>query len=151
MIWEYPLKNPSSCRRFSKDNPDSNDHAMPYYVCMSTAFPHTSVFRFERSKRKDRLKLSDVYNEKREDTFDALSEDDLRNVGYQVPCKGDSGSGHWMYDSRTKKRALVAVNSHSIQNPKTNYCGAPNHNLLTTHPNVLKWIKRYSNIGISSF
>ena len=149
MIWEYPLKNPSSCRRFSKDNPDSNDHAMPYYVCMSTAFPHTSVFRFERSKRKDRLKLSDVYNEKREDTFDALSEDDLRNVGYQVPCKGDSGSGHWMYDSRTKKRALVAVNSHSIQNPKTNYCGAPNHNLLTTHPNVLKWIKRYSNIGIS--
>ena len=66
-----------------------------------------------------------------------------------MPCKGDSGSGHWMYDSRTKKRALVAVNSHSIQNPKTNYCGAPNHNLLTTHPNVLKWIKRYSNIGIS--
>ena len=135
LIWEYPPKHPSQCQRYT------NIQAMPYYICESTFIPHTSIFKFRRSKRKNVLKFLEAYNEEMEDTFNALDENELENIGYQESCKGDSGSGHWMYDARHKRRALVAVTSHGYYN-----CIEPGFSLLTTHPNVLEWIKKYSDI-----
>ena len=129
MVWEFPFKRPSRC-----GVPVNN-----YYLCISSVLPQTSVFRFKRNG-KDKLKFLDAYKEKIEDSFDATNKYTKENLGYQLPCKGDSGSGHWMYSSYEDRRALVAMSSHAIGE----YCGAPSHVLLTTHPNVIKWIKIYS-------
>ena len=140
MTWEYPPKKPTQCPWLILD---PNNHHTPYFVCMSTYFPPTNVFKFKRSKRRNRLELSNVYHEKIEDTFDGLNDAELLTIGYQQPCSGDSGSGNWMYDLQSGRRALVAVTSHT---PAVDVCGASTHSVLTTHPNVLRWIKTYSNI-----
>ena len=63
-------------------------------------------------------------------------------MGYQLPCKGDSGNAHWMYDSKEKKRAVIAVTTFSNEL----VCGMDEHAMKTTYPSVLAWIKKYSGI-----
>ena len=114
----------------------------PYYICQESFLPQTIVLKFKRDG-KDKLKFSDVYNEKIEDFFGAASEDWMKDMGYQLPCSGDSGSGHWMYASSENSRAtLVAVSSHDLGH----FCGDGSHNLLTTHPTILQWLKVWSGI-----
>ena len=60
-----------------------------------------------------------------------------------MPCAGDSGAGHWMYEPKTKKRALIAINSFS----KKWFCGHDLHAIKTSYPTVLEWIKRHSGIS----
>ena len=128
MIWEFPFKQPSRSR-VEKE---------PYYIAISSFLPQTSVFEFNRDG-KDKLKFSDAYKEKMKD---ALNLKNFYSIGFQLPCKGDSGSGHWMTDSRHEQRALVAVTSHGDES----YCGSAGHAILTSHPSVLQWIKRHSRI-----
>ena len=78
-----------------------------------------------------------------EDAFDGLSDVELLRIGYQQPCSGDSGSGNWMNNVPSGRRALVAVTSPSHGDE---FCGVASYSVLTTHPNVLRWIKAYSNI-----
>ena len=109
-------------------------------ICMSSFLPQTSVFKFKRDGNHI-LKLSDADIEKIEDTFDKLTDDDKKYIGYQLPCKGDSGAGHWMHDSREKRKGIVAITSHTKPSAgKVKFCGAPVHSLLTTHPTILGWI-----------
>ena len=131
MVWVFPFKHPSRCGTPVND----------YYLCISSILPRTSVFRFKRDG-KGKLKFMDANKENIEDSFDATNKNTKENLGYQLPCKGDCGSGHWMYNSEEDRRALVAMSSHAIGE----YCGAPSHVLLTTHPSVIQWIKRYSDI-----
>ena len=50
-----------------------------------------------------------------EDTFDGLSEDELLRIGYQQPCKGDSGSGNWMNNLQSGRKALVAHANNMLE------------------------------------
>ena len=131
MVWEFPFKHTLRCGETAND----------YYLCISSSLPQTSVFMFKRDG-KDKLKFLDAYKEKIEDSFDATNKYTKENIGFQLPCTGDSGSGHWMYNSYKDKRVLVAITSHAI----AGYCGAPPRVLLTTYPSVIQWIKRYSGI-----
>ena len=112
-----------------------------YYLCISSLLPETSVFKFKRNG-KGKLKFLGADKENIEDSFNPENKYLKQDLGFQMPCKGDSGSGHWMYDSHKDQRALVAIGSHNIGE----YCGAPSHLPLTTHPNILEWIKKYSDI-----
>ena len=146
IIWEYPPKHPSRCPKVFHNNQDPNDDTMPYYICISSFLPRTSMFKFEVSG-ENQLKFLNAYNEKLEEILDGKEQSELKNIGYQLPCSGDSGSGHWMYDSEKNKRALVAITSHSASDTETGkYCGVATHSLITTYPSVLQWIKRYSEI-----
>ena len=128
MIWEFPFKQPSR----------SGVKKAPYYIAISSFLPETSVFEFEKDG-KDKLKFSGADKEKVED---ALNLKKFYSIGFQLPCKADSGSGHWMTDSRNEQRALVAVTSHGDES----YCGSASHAILTSHPSVLQWIKKHSGI-----
>ena len=96
----------------------------------------------------NKLTFENADKEKIEDTFSSLSSYDRKQIGYQQHCQGDSGSGHWMYDSKEKRRALVAISSHAPSDARNGvFCGIPTHNLLTTYPSILRWIKKWSRIS----
>merc|ERR1711994_782000 len=97
----------------------------PWYLCIVSRSPQTSVFKFKIDEENE-MKFRNAYKE------------EPTSAGYQLPCKGDSGSGHWMYNSKEKKRALVAINSHV----EGEVCGTDSHVITTVHPDVLNWIKR---------
>ena len=147
MVWQYPFQQPTNCPDIYYNDKDPEKNTKPYYMCTASFLPQTSVFRFKRDG-KTKLKFQNAYKENIEDTFDSISNDDQKLIGYQHPCSGDSGSGHWMYDSTEKKRALVAVSSHLPSTPRLGlFCGSPSHNLLTTYPSILQWIKKWSDIS----
>jgi len=147
MVWQYPSQQPTNCPDIYYNDKDPEKNTKPYYMCTASFLPQTSVLRFKRDG-KTKLKFQNAYKENIEDTFDSISNDDQKLIGYQHPCSGDSGSGHWMYDSTEKKRALVAISSHLPSTPRLGlFCGSPSHNLLTTYPNILQWIKKWSDIS----
>ena len=75
---------------------------------------------------------------------DVTKEDSVgvRISGFQLPCHGDGGSGHWMHDSKENKKALVAVHSFNSDT----FCGDDSYEISTVHPRILEWIKRHGNI-----
>ena len=146
MVYQYPPERPTNCPDSFYNNPDPNLITKPYYLCMASFLPQTSVFRFKRG-RENNLVFQNADKENIEDTFGSISNYERKHIGYQQHCPGDSGSGHWMYDSKENKRALVGITSHSASDTETGkYCGVATHSLITTYPSVLQWIKRYSKI-----
>ena len=77
---------------------------------------------------------------RKEESEEELSKTEFR--GHQFPCAGDSGAGHWMYDSRSKKRALIGITAFG----PSMWCGFKLQVLKTTYPNILEWIKKHSGI-----
>ena len=135
MVWKPDALFPRRC--FDKDG----DYR-PWVMCINTLLPETSVFQFKLDQRGE-LNLYDVSREK---PIEYLPRDE--NVGYQKPCKGDSGSGHWTFDTIREKAALVGITSFSgdIRKLETLVCGHSSHILKTTWPAFLKWIKQHSEI-----
>ena len=120
MVWEYKPTLPFRCPPLAHDP----KFLKPWVLCIRSLNPQTSVFQFKKGKRGN-LKFSNAYKE------------DSKQLGYQTPCKGDSGSGHWIQDSKgNRKRALVGVNSYGGP-----FCGDSEHLISTVHPEVLDWIK----------
>ena len=147
MVWQYPSELPRNCPDSYYNNKDPDKNTKPYYMCTPSFLPQTSVFRFT-ADGNNKLQFENAYKEKIEDTFDSITNNDQKLIGYQNQCSGDSGSGHWMYDSTKKKRALVAIQSHTPSSARLGlFCGLPTHNLLTTHPDILQWIKIWSEIS----
>ena len=53
-----------------------------------------------------------------------------------------------MYDSTEKRRALVVITSHTKASAgKGKFSDVPVHSFLTTHPDILRWIKNFSGIS----
>lgn len=139
MIWEFPgnrgCRVPSQYREGRK--------LEPWDLCVVSLLPQTSVFRLKRDGEGN-LKLLFANKEKPEEIFDFERASKSSNIGHQLPCMGDSGAGHWMYDSKTKKRALIAITSYGYGQ----FCGNDEHAMKATYPSVLQWIKRHSGIRI---
>ena len=125
MVWQFPTNFPFRCD-FSPH--EEHKKFKPWYICIVYKPPQTSVFQFKKGYKK--LKFCEPDKE------------DPVKRGYQLPCKGDSGSGHFMRNSNEEKWALVAINSYKIGQ----YCGADAHAITTVHPDVLNWIKYHSKI-----
>ena len=124
MVWQFPTEFPFSC----DSSPHDPDEFKPWYICIVYKPPQTSVFKFKKA-RFNKLKFCEP------DKYDPIKR------GYQLPCKGDSGSGHFMRNSDERKWALVAINAYARQ-----HCGADAHAITTVHPDVLNWIKYHSKI-----
>ena len=137
MIWEFPGKRGSRCS--SKDH-DTIQYNEDWFLCIVSMLPQTSVFRFKKNSNEINdgysLRFLTAIKEKPEDIGKS------KYMGYQLPCKGDSGNAHWMYDSKEKKRAVIAVTTFSNEL----VCGMDEHAMKTTYPSVLAWIKKYSGI-----
>ena len=115
-------------------------------ICISSFLPPTSMFRFEVTE-ENQFEFLNAYIEKLEENLDGIEQSELKNIGYQLPCSGDSGSWHWMYDSKEHKRAIVAITSYSASETESGkYCGVATHGLIAAYPSVLQWTKRYSKI-----
>lgn len=148
MVYEYPSKQGTNCPNIFYSNPDPEQNTKPYYLCTASFLPQTSVFRFKRG-RGNNLVFQNADKENIVDTFGSISNYERKHIGYQQHCPGDSGSGHWMYDSTEKRRALVAISSHVPSDARIgHFCGSPTHNLLITYPSILRWIKKWSGISI---
>ena len=144
MIWEFPFSRPTHCSAWWQASiPNS------FYLCIVSSLPQTSVFQFVSKKRtlrrNSKLKDMVIYKETPEQARPIKENIEERDfIGYQMTLKGDSGSPHWMYSSTKKRRALIGITSFGSDTSREMFA---DHILLTTHPNVLKWIKRHSGIG----
>ena len=130
MIWEYPPRPNIQSRCDPTYHSPAN--FKPWYICVEPLAPQVSVFQFKR--------IGIHYSTKLE--FINPSKEDPVRAGYQLFCKGDSGSGNWMINTNENKRALVAVHSYDYGQ----FCGESSHAMSTVHPEVLDWIKRHSKI-----
>ena len=128
MVWEFPPNPPAGCKILRLDSHDSR-HFKPWYICIVSRAPSTSIFQFKEN-------LFGTLN------FRSADKEDSAKSGYQLPCFGDSGSGHFMRETNEDKWALVAINSYQ----EGQYCGFDEHAITTVHPRVLEWIKLHSNI-----
>ena len=140
MIWEFPFSRPTHCR----PNPMVEPPHKPFYLCIASILPQTSVFRFVSDE--DRL-INMVID--KETSQQARPQGNVIRVptkkdyiGYQKLAPGDSGSPHWMYNPAKKKRALVGITSHGRRSDDM----IGSHIMITTHPTILQWIKRHSGI-----
>ena len=60
--------------------------------------------------------------------------------GYQHPCQGDIGGGHWMDGGKTgKKRVLIGIHVTS-----STPCGRSSRMLTLNNPRFLTWIKKHA-------
>ena len=135
LIWEFPAKRKACPPEWTRDGRPGRMF-QPWYLCFVSLLPQTSVFRFKKT-REGNLRLLTVSKEKPEEE---PSMTEYRQ--YQGTCDGDSGHGHWMYDSISKKRALIGITSFGA----SMWCGFKLQVLKTTYPNILEWIKKHSGI-----
>ena len=131
MVWEFPPNPPAGCKIPVIPSHDSR-HFKPWYICIVSRAPSTSIFQFKEN-------LFGTLN------FRSADKEDSAKSGYQLPCFGDSGSGHFMHETNEDKWALVAINSYQ----EGEYCGFDEHAITTVHPRVLDWIKLHSHISKS--
>ena len=60
--------------------------------------------------------------------------------GYQHPCEGDIGGGHWMDGGKSgKKKVLIGIHITSSEP-----CGRSSRMLTLNNPKFLNWIKKHT-------
>ena len=132
MVWGFPRVAPAKCKLpyiRGRPIPHDSNYFKPWYICVVSPAPSTSVFTFKENPF-GRL------------NFRSAEKEDTTESGYKQPCFGDSGSGHFMRETKKKKWALVAIHSYGMGD----YCGFDSHAITTAHPRVLEWIKLHSHI-----
>ena len=107
---------------------DNTDYRMtPYSLCVRSELPVTKTIEFK-----------DVGNNQLEFINGVLminnEPPNIDHIGHQLPCRGDSGIGHWMMNG--KRSVLVGITAHG-KDP----CGSAAIMQKTTHKDILTWIK----------
>ena len=136
ITWRIDKKQRSRCIEKEDEHPE-------WIVCIQSMIPNTLVYQF-KVKKQERLTLEGERHEKSEKYSP-------KPYGTQLPCQGDSGSGHWITDSTKKKAALIGITVSSgkrmsrIKEDAT-YCGHSSHMLKSNENRILNWIKTASGI-----
>ena len=136
ITWRIDKKQPSRCIEKESEHPE-------WIVCIQSMIPNTLVYQF-KLKEKERLKLEGERQERSEKYSP-------KPYGTQLPCQGDSGSGHWIADASQKKAALIGISVSSgkrmsrVKEDAT-YCGHSSHMLKSNENQILNWIKTISGI-----
>ena len=139
MVWKFPPKRNSQCYH--------SKNIAKWYHCIVSILPKTSVFRFQENKDGSLTFLTAI----KENPLDMENFSPARGetiMEYQQPCHGDSGSGHWMYNPKDERSAIVGVTSFSSGKDGKYVCGAQSFMLKTTYPRILGWIKKHSGIKL---
>ena len=64
--------------------------------------------------------------------------------GLQQTCLGDSGGGHWTFNTKEKRATLIAITTMS--GLEDQWCSSPSVVTKLTHPSIQNWIKKHAKI-----
>ena len=136
MRWKFGPKTPGICHL--NDWPDV--FWMPhFYSCIRTYHDDAEVWTFTQKTNMNFANNIKVSFEKYPPDPDPMD-----SAGYQLPCRGDSGGGHWMPGewvsmvSGTRRQVLIGV---SVSGYKQ--CGKSAYMENLNSKEALRWIKSH--------
>lgn len=106
-----------------------------YMFCVRPWIPKTVIPVFEDKGNGD-LEFKVFEGEENE------GQDNGEAIGYQLPCKGDSGSGHWI--TQSNKAILVGISSTG-----SSVCGGTSQMHATFDKIVLDFIKSKAGLKVA--
>ena len=106
---------------------DADYQMAPYMYCIRSYIPKTEIPVFEDNGNAD-LEFKEFEGEDNEEQGNG------NPIGYQLPCKGDSGSGHWITENN--KAILVGITILGSV-----LCGRTSRMQATFDKNTLDFIK----------
>ena len=133
MYWEIDeTKHPHDCIF-------ANSEKAPWRLCSKSSLPTITISMFHTDSDGN-LEFKGSRQEKKEDYANHV------DWGFQQTCMGDSGGGHWTFDSTEKRGTLIAVTIGSAS--EYTYCSSPTIVTKITYPSILHWIKRHAKINV---
>ena len=123
MVWVLTSKDARQCRWEGSGQPKLE----PYFTCVKSHLPKILKAEIELN--------SDL--QPKEITFKAEKQD-ANADGFQHPCTGDSGSGHWI--QKDGKAILVGIYVIST----TTMCGDYSHIIRTTDAYIMRFIREFA-------
>ena len=127
MVW---VLNPKDERKCRLERRGQFPQPVDYYTCVKSHLP--KIF-------KAKIKLNSDHNP---EEIDFVTEKQHAGAGgFQHPCSGDSGAGHWI--QKDGKAILVGIHIHSTKNK----CGDSSHMLITTDSIVMRFIRGFAEFG----
>ena len=115
----------------------------PWYLCTKSSLPTITISIFQTNDDGN-LEYQGSRQEKQEDYAKHV------NWGFQQLCPGDSGAGHWSFDSTETRGILIAVSSKSVGNTLSEdpWCGSPSVVTNVAYPLIHSWIKKHAKINV---
>ena len=144
MKWRVDESKPKRC---CKDGicPNIGTPVPEYVTCVQTLLPTTPTAEFTQNLVENEDEIDELFNLKDDLEFTRFNEEKAHDskIGYQLPCKGDSGSAHWV-KSNSGKYVMIGITAKGHW-PQYNYCGEQAWMQKTTYnqkpKNILDWIK----------
>ena len=122
MKWKIGLNTNEICRT-------KNAHMLPsFYVCGRTIHENVEFWRFYQIGPRE---LSDSLIFEHPEIYPESA------YGFQHPCSGDSGSGHWMKEGGLGiRQVLIGVHTEGGR-----MCGRKSYEEKINNEDAMKWIK----------
>ena len=111
----------------------------PWYLCTKSSLPTITISMFH-ADGEGNLEYKGSRQEKKEDYAKHL------DWGFQQTCYGDSGAGHWSFDSTKTRGILIAITSMS--GLEDSWCSSPSVVTKITNPSIQSWIKKHAKINV---
>ena len=112
-----------------------NAHMLPsFYVCGRTLHENVKFWRFYRRQYftgQDKLSYSLI--EEHEEEYPESA------YGWQRPCSGDSGAGHWMKEGGIGMRQVL-IGVHTAAGIK---CGRSSFEEKINNEDAMRWLKQH--------
>ena len=135
MQWKYHENNADGC-----DLTARGVKKLPSFVtCVRTRYKDKYVRVMNFIDNQDGTLTVDHYNPVYGEEYTPKIPDD-HVPGYQHPCQGDIGGGHWMDGGMTgKKKVLIGIHITSSVP-----CGRSSWMLTLNTPRFINWIKKHT-------
>ena len=126
------------------DDKKSQDHCIelesaraPWFLCTKSSVPSVTISYFHM-KNDGNLKYIGNF-QRSQKNFNHYFKS-----GFQQTCPGDSGGGHWNFNSKRKRATLIGITSMSgLEYP---WCSSPSVIVKLTYPSIQNWIKKHAKI-----
>ena len=138
MQWQYHKNTEEGCNLTTRGL-----RKLPIFItCVRTRYKEKNVRVMNFVENQDRTLTPDHL--KYEEYTPKFPDDHV--PGYQHPCQGDIGGGHWMDGGRTGiKKVLIGIHVTSSEP-----CGWSSRMLKLNIPRFLRWIKKHACIETES-
>ena len=124
MVWVHDPKDERKCRF---ENSGKTVQLADYYTCVKSHLP--KILKAKITLNSD-LKTQEI-------EFETEKQHEQAG-GFQHPCKGDSGAGHWI--QKDGKAILVGI--YVISTPTM--CGDYSHIIRTTDAYIMRFIREFA-------
>ena len=127
MKWKMDCETCHSDKNCVLHSGNTDYRMTPYSLCVRSELPLTKTIKFQ-----------DVGNDQLEfDNGELMINNEPPNIdhiGHQLPCRGDSGIGHWMMNGQ--RFVMVGITTNGMDP-----CGSAAIMQKTTYKDILTWIK----------